>query len=95
MGTFQQPSANRNYARGDVQIDDTGRMRMQLLITNDAGKKLDSIEIYFPISGPITDSAGNQLSASVPAAIANARNSLGTAIDNAIDSAAAAGKFVR
>jgi hypothetical protein len=94
-GTFAQPGGNRAYDRGHVAIQPGGAMRVQVSVANDAGKTVDNFEVRIPVSGAILDHDGSQIAASVPAAIANARASLLSAIDAAIDNAAAAGRFAR
>jgi hypothetical protein len=95
MGNFTQPSANRIYARDHVHVSPDGVLRVRLVITNDAGTPVDDLYVIVPVSGPIMDHRGNQLAASVPAGLNSARNSFLAALDAAIDSAAAAGRFAR
>ncbi len=95
MGNFTQPSGNRTYERGHIALNVDGTMRVGVHVTNDAGKTVDNFEVRVPVSGAITDQDGNQLAASVPVGISSARTSLLSAIDAAIDSAAASGKFAR
>jgi hypothetical protein len=94
-GTFQQGTATRTYTRAQTFIASGGAMSLQIEITNAAGRHIDSFTVVVPTSGPIVDSDGNQLAASVPAGLNNARASFLAALDSAIDSAAAAGKFAR
>lgn len=94
MGTFQE-NATRTYTRGPLRLLADGRMAVDVLITNDAGKLIGAFEVRIPVAGPILDQDGQQLSASVPVGISNTRTSLISAIDSAIDNAAAAGKFAR
>jgi hypothetical protein len=93
MGQFTQSSANRNYALQNMQMNAAGVVHVHLIVTNDAGKVVDRITVTIPASGPIVDDQGVQLAASVPGGLNTARNSFLTALDSAIDAAAAAGKL--
>ena len=95
MGMFSQPTGNRTYTRGDIALRADGSMMVPLVVANDAGKTVDRFQVIVPVAGAVVDQDGNQLAASVPAGISNARTSLLNAIDTAIDNAAAAGKFAR
>lgn len=95
MGTFASPGFTRTYDRGAMRIDLDGTTHVHVEIKNEAGSVVDRFEVRIPVAGAITDQGGNQLAASVPVGIANARASLLSAIDSAIDNAAAAGKFAR
>jgi hypothetical protein len=95
-GTFQQGTATRTYERRSIRIDGGGTsFSVDIAVLNAGGRLIDNFEVRVPASGAIVDSDGNQLAASVPAGIASARASFLSAIDSAIDSAAAAGKFAR
>jgi hypothetical protein len=94
-GTFQQPLSTRSYDRGAVVLEADGSERVRVRVTDAGGKLVDLIDVTVPVSGAITDSHGNVLAASVPAAIGTTRTSHLAAIDSAIDGAAAAGKFAR
>lgn len=95
MGQFTQNQVTRNYDRRLIQIGADGTMFVLVIVSNALGREVDRFEVRIPPSGPIVDADGNQLAASVPAGLNNARTSFLTAIDNAIDNAAAAGKFSR
>lgn len=95
MGQFTQPESSRTYTRKFLTIHADGSMHVSLEVKNAAGKVLENITIYVPVSGPITDEDQQVLAASVPAGLNTARTSFITAIDNAIDAAATAGRFNR
>ena len=95
-GTFTQPSAARVYERGDTVLRPDGALAVRINIRNgEGGRIIDGFEVIVPASGAVVDSEGNQIAAGVPVAISSARLSLTTALDAAIDNAAAAGKFHR
>lgn len=95
MGQFTQPSANRIYNRRFVTINSDGSMTVGITVTNDAGKILETFSVFIPSAGAIIDEDQQILAANVPVGLNNARSSFLTALDNAIDAAAAAGKFNR
>jgi hypothetical protein len=95
MGDFTQPSAPRTFERTHIRVGVNGAMEVGIAIKNAAGRVIDRFELTLPLSGAVTDNEGNQISANVPGAIGTARTALLTAIDNAIENAAAAGKFNR
>jgi hypothetical protein len=96
MGEFVQGSATRTYERRAIRIDGGGTsFTVEVAVLNAAGRVVDRFEVRVPASGVILDEDGNQIAASVPGAVNTARTSFLNAIDAAIDSAAAANKFVR
>lgn len=95
-GTFQQVAATRTYTRRHVRFDaNSGAFSAQVVVLTAGGRMIDSFDVRVPTSGAIVDEDGNQVAASVPGGLNTARNSFLSALDAAIDNAAAAGKFAR
>lgn len=95
-GTFQQGTATRTYERRHVRFDPaSSSFEAQVAVLTAGGRLIDTFIVRVPASGAIVDDDGNQIAASVPAGLNTARTSFLTALDSAIDNAAAAGKFAR
>jgi hypothetical protein len=96
MGTFQQDAVTRTYQRRSIRINGgDGSFAVEITVMNANGRQIDRLEVRVPASGAILDEEGTQIAAVVPVGLASARASFLSAVDAAVDNAAAAGKFAR
>ena len=96
MPAFVQSSSNRTIVRDQIAVDSAGNLQAVLVVKDSAGIILETRNVRVPADGSaITDQYGGQIAATVPGALSTAITSFVAALDSAIASAAAGGRFNR
>ncbi len=95
MGTFTAPAADHTYDVGIVHLNPDGSSSVQVIIRNLAGAPIDLFILTIALNGPVMTETGVQVAAQLPSNARTAQTAYLSALNAAVDAAAAAGKFVR